>query len=521
MEFKIIPQPSEITVFSSESAFFFSDETQISCPDEFSRALDDLVLFSQKVFSINLLGGGKEKIVFSKSDEIKNKEGYKISVKNNNIFIFASDGAGAFYAVQTLKQLLLQGKNNLPEMEIFDLPQCAWRGFMLDSARYFFSVEAVKLFLDSMALHKLNCFHWHLTDDQGWRIELYNKLLLAQIGSHRSCTNFGKTPHEGYYSKEDIEEIVSYASEKYISIIPEIDSPGHVVSAIAAYPELSCFNRELEVETKWGIKNDVLCVGKEETYDFMFEILDEICEMFPSKIIHIGGDEVPTVRWKLCPHCQKKMKELGFENESQLHGYYLSRIASYLEKKGFLVIMWDSKNLDHSVSKSVIRQFWSSDEAGKIESRGDFKLINSSTDAFYLDYPYGHTNLKKCYEAEINLYSDNCLGGEACLWTEYVPSMKKAGYCLFPRLAAFSERVWCKRENLSYENFVSKIPQYKKLLDTLPFDYASMKQAMPSFFRKHCYNLWFERRRLHWGSLHNTIDNFKVKKLSKKEKTND
>ncbi|MCM1544565.1 MAG: beta-N-acetylhexosaminidase [Ruminococcus sp.] len=525
MKFSIIPEPQEFKIVSDEAVFSLTDYAFIDFPDECQNAVKNLLDFTAKVFEITPIGSGKESIVFKHDDSITNKEGYRLVVSYDNILIHYSAEAGAFYAVQTLKQLLLQGDCKLPQLEIADYPRYEYRGFMLDVSRYFYSVDAVKLFLDAMALHKLNRFHWHLTDDQGWRVELYNHLLLAQIGGFRAYTNFGHKPHGGFYSKQDIAEIIEYAHERYITVIPEIDSPGHSVSAIAAYPELSCFNRELQVATHTGVKHDVLCVGKESTFEFMFSVFDELCEMFPDKIIHIGADEVPTTRWQLCPHCQKRMKDNGLKNEHELHTYYLNRIAEHIKSKGFEVIMWNDE-IPSTVSKDIIWEYWNTAQSNQLmatEVNASRRIINSFR-PYYLDLPYGTTNLRQCYEYEPDL-SDvteenrpNILGVEACLWSEYVPTMKKAGYCTFPRLGAYCETAWTSKANKSYENFEQKLSAYYKLLDTLPFDYASPKQAMPKPIRKYGYLLYFERRKLHWQGLHNIIDNNRVKKLAEKQK---
>ena len=520
--FTVIPEPYELCVKGDDTAFVLTDSVNIDFCSEAEAALNDFSLFLKNVMGIESLGGSAETVRLVTDLSVGKEEGYKIEITKDLCLIKAFDEAGALYAVQTLKQLLLQGKGSLPETEIYDFPRFKWRGFMLDTARYFFSVEAVKLFIDLMVLHKLNRFHLHLSDDQGFRLEIYSKLLLAQVGGFRAYTNFGRTPHGGFYSKEDIEEIVNYASERFIEVIPEIDQPGHAVSMIAAYPFLSCFNRELAVSTHSGVHYDVLCVGKESTFEFMEAVLDEVCEIFPSKIIHLGGDEVPTERWKHCPYCQKKMREMGFTDEKQLHTYYLNRMGRYLKDKGFEVIVWNDSSAESGLDTDFIWQCWDGlkDEDYKRLSEKGIRLINSSEKAYYLDLPYGHVNLKQCYEKEVFFEGTDevFMGAEACLWSEYVPTMKKAGYCAVPRLAAFSERVWSDESKKDYAKFKSKLSSYYKIIETLPFDYAKEYQAMPSFIRKQGYNLYFERRRLHWRGLHNIIDNKKIRKQAKEKK---
>lgn len=520
--FTIIPEPYEFNIIKEDAVFSLTDSVNIDFCTEAKTALSDFSLFLKNVMGIESLGGSSETVRLITDLSVGRKEGYKIEVTKDLCLIKAFDEAGALYAVQTLKQILLQGNGNLPETYIYDFPRFKWRGFMLDTARYFFSVEAVKLFIDAMVFHKLNRFHLHLSDDQGWRVEIYSKLLLAQVGGFRAYTNFGRTPHGGFYTKEDIEEIVKYAAERFVEVIPEIDQPGHAVSMIASYPFLSCFDRELTVSTHSGVHYDVLCVGKESTFRFMEEVLDEICEMFPSKIIHLGGDEVPTERWKCCPHCQRRMNELGFTDEKELHTYYLNRMGKYLKNKGFEVIVWNDSSAESGLDTDFVWQCWDGNlkkEDYKKLSKKGVRFINSSSCAYYLDLPYGHINLKECYEKEICFEGtdESFMGAEACLWSEYVPTMKKAGYCTFPRLGAFSERVWSDESKKDFARFESKLSSYYKVIETLPFDYAKENQAMPSFIRKYGYNLYFERRKLHWNGLGNIIENKKVRKEAKEK----
>lgn len=510
MKLNIIPQPKEITVGDS-TVFTLTDGVGIRYGDGCESAYRSLVSFLDKRLKLRPDGYGKETIILKIDPDVSCNEGYTLGVTYDCITVTGHDSAGAFYGVQTLCQLFISGRCKLPEIKISDCPDLSYRGFLLDSSRYFYKKEDVFAFLDMMAMHKLNVFHWHLTDDQGWRVELYNHLLLAQIGSRRAYTNFGKTPHSGFYSKEDIKEIIDYAHERFITVVPEIDSPGHVVSAIAAYPELSCFNRDLPVATHTGVKHDVLCVGKESTFDFMFSVFDEIIEMFPDEYIHIGGDEVPTVRWKVCPNCQKLMKEKGFKDESQLHSYYLNRIAEYIKSKGKKVIMWGCEN-EGDYDSGIVSEYWDVNE----NADGKRKYITATNKAYYLDFPYGKTSLKNSYEYKIKV-NPSLLGAECCLWTEYVPDMKRAGYLLLPRLAAFSEKTWRTDED-DFDGFINKMPDYYRFIDGQPLKPAPLRHTMPNPIRGLGTVIWFERRQLHWQGLHNIIDDKKVEKLSKKSK---
>lgn len=507
----IIPQPTKLTV-SAVAAFTLNGGVKISYPEAFEPAYGELYNLLHHDMGMLPEEFCEGRIEFHLSDDLP-KEAYSISLKEKLMKIEASDGAGAFYAVQTLKQIFSQSRE-LTEFELYDEPQSAYRGFMLDSSRYFFPREDVITFLDIMALHKLNKFHWHLTDDQGWRLELYNKLRLAQIGGFRAGTNFNTKPHGGFYSKEDIEGIIAYAKSKYIEIIPEIDTPGHVVSAIAAYPELSCFDRDLSVATHSGVKYDVLCVGKESTFDFVFSVWDEVIEQFKPDVVHLGGDEVPTHRWKHCPHCQKKMKELGFTDESQLHSYYINRLSEYIQSKGVKTVMWCSEEKLENYGVDIIKQFWGT--ADKKIDTGNSNVIDSCSSAYYFDLPLSYVSLKDCYNYAPST-DEETLGVECCLWTEYVPDMNKAMIMMFPRMAAFCETAWNANNKLPYDEFYAKLDNYCFLLRAYGYNMTNPKKANPGKLKGFGQKLLFERRQLHWQGLHNVIDNNMVAKKARKK----
>lgn len=523
--YSIIPQPNEMKI-SDEQAFTLTRLCNIEAMPGCEKAYNSLKKFLADAFSLETLGTGKETIRLKIDKTAEKSEGYILCVKENLIEIIGSDESGVFYGVQSLKQLLFQGNLALPEIYIKDSPRFSYRGFMLDCGRYFFTKEAIFVFLEMMALHKLNNFHWHLSDDQGFRAQVYSKLLLTEIGSYRSHTNFNNRKHEGYYTLEDMKEIVQYAHELCIKVIPEIDTPGHSVAMIAAYPELSCFDRELTVATHWGIKHDVLCVGKESTFSFMKEVFDELAETFSDGTIHLGGDEVPTTRWKYCSHCQQRIKDEKLKDESELHTYYLDRISAYLKSKGIKAVMWNDKVKDYMVNRSVVWQVWNSDMkeediVNEIHLGREFIISNSST--YYFDLPYAKTSLKKTYEFEpifegIKKENEKFIKGvEACLWTEFVPTMQKAGYCTYPRMGAFSESAWSKKENKNFNSFIKKLPAYYNILKGYGIDTASFSKTMPLPIRKLGSLLWWERRKLCWAGLSNAIDNFYVqKKYSKK-----
>ena len=276
----------------------------------------------------------------------------------------------------------------------------------------------------------------------------------------------------------------------------------------------------MKVATHWGVKHDILCAGKEETYRFVFDVIDELCELFPDKLIHLGGDEAVKMRWKLCPDCQKLMQKEGLESEEQLQHYFMSRVNQYVKQKGFTSIMWNYDGLENTdrLDKDIIWQMCGVNRKNGIvekELASGRKMYNSSAIPYYLDFPYGWTNLKKVYEFEPEM-GENMFGVEAPLWTEYVPTMKKAEYCTFPRLGAVAEIAWSAKEDRSYDRFEAGLPEYFDLLNAYHVHYATMKQAMPSFLRGKCQALWFDRRVLHWQGLHNLVDDALVEAAQKK-----
>ena len=520
MSYSVIPYPAGIDVKDGTAAFRVSSFMKIVGDENTLEARDELMLFLNNVLEIYPTGG-RDEIHFVLSDGDGKEGSYHIKVKDNRITLTANSKEGLFCSVQTLKQLFFQCGEYLDELEIYDEPEFSLRGFMLDCGRYFFTKEEVFRFIDLMALHKLNEFHWHLSEDQGFRCQLDCAPLLTEIGSVRSHTNFNNKAHSGYYTKADIKEIVSYAHSKHIKVIPEIDTPGHAVSMISAYPELSCFDRELPVATSWGVKHDVLCVGKESTFEFMYRIFDEIIEMFPDGIIHIGGDEVPSTRWKICPHCKERMLQEGMKDADELHIYYLNRIARYLKEKGIEVRMWNDRDREKTVNFDVCWQMWNgamseSDVISHIDKGRNFLLSNN--EGYYLDLPYGQTSLKATYDY-VPLYyrlSDaqkgRIKGLEACLWSEFVPDVKTADYTLLPRLGAFSESAWTNEKNKDFDRFYAAMKHYYRFLYAHGYYPASPKRAMPKGVGKLCSRLYWERRKLCWNGLGNLIDNWKVEK---------
>lgn len=518
--FNIIPQPASIKTEENKTAFSLFDGAKITD----NVFIGDFISFVKNTLGKSICKSDVDAEILLDIDEgVNHDEGYRILCADGKVKVTAKNDTGIFYALQTLKQMLLQSGGKLPYTEIEDYPRFSFRGYLLDCGRYFYKVEEVKRIVDFLALHKFNVLHWHLTEDQGWRVEIKKYPLLTEKASVRSHTNFNRRPHGGFYTQKEIKEIVAYCHERKIKVIPEFDIPGHSVAAISCYPYLSCFDRKLEVATHWGVKHDILCAGKETTYSFVYDILDELMELFPDKVIHIGGDEAVKMRWNLCPLCQKAIKENNLKDEDELQMYFMSKVDSYLRSKGYTSMMW---NYDTAGSTDKLNPeiAWNAcglsdnDKLLRKELNRGRKIINTDNKFYYLDFPYGWTSLEKvCNDDGALTDNDKDIEGiEACMWTEYVPDMKKLEFLTFPRLGAVAENAWSEKGSTNHKSFLVKASDYLKLLDTYKINYAPMSKADPSFLYKHASSLWFKRRVFHWEGLHNLIDDAKVKNNSQK-----
>ncbi|MDE5670320.1 MAG: beta-N-acetylhexosaminidase, partial [Eubacterium sp.] len=487
----LIPQPQKIEKLSSKT--FSLSAIKLGNNDLSKEAKEDFISFC----SLSL--GEKENIIFKTDTALSNEE-YIIET-GNEITVFSNSPSGQLYALQTIKQIMFQCQNEIPHIKIFDRPAHKFRGFMLDVGRYFFSVDDVKKIIARMVIHKLNVLHLHLTEDQGWRIEIAKYPLLTKIGSERRKTNFNHKPHGGFYTKQDIKEIVDYAHAFCIKVMPEFDIPGHSRAAIACYNDLTCFPRPLPVADHWGVKHDVLCVGKESTMQFVYDILDEFFEMFPDEYIHIGGDEVPKHRWDLCPACTAKRKELGLNTSDELQFWFMNKIKDYCKEHGKQAFMWSWELEDDSLLDTDLGFTKCDDMDTK-----DRPFIDTSTKANYIDLPYGYISLKDT--ADHKVYSGNALGVEAALWTEYVPHMKKADIMSFPRTGCIAETGW--NGNCSWDSFSDKLDYYYRYLDKNNIGYAKPNKANPNKLRAKLSVLLFERRQLAWEGLHNIFDDKKI-----------
>ncbi|MFW9824076.1 MAG: beta-N-acetylhexosaminidase [Candidatus Thorarchaeota archaeon] len=500
-----MPEPVSYKIFKEK--FFLNQETTINFSRELLKIAEDLKELISLSTGFDLeINEISEKITTPSIDlnlnetlDLLDSEGYLLEIKPQNIIISANSSAGIFYGIQSLRQLFpneVESNDHfydiewsLPCVYIQDFPRFSWRGYMLDEARHFHGKQIVKNILDIMALLKLNIFHWHLTDDQGWRIEIKKYPKLVEIGSKReeiqsddiSNRETKKIPHSGYYLQEDILEIIDYARERFITIVPEIDMPGHTRAAIASYPYLSCREYKLWVSPHWGIHRDVLCVGKEKVFDFVQDVLTEVMGLFPSKMIHIGGDEVPTDRWQECKMCQLRLNREGFTNYEELQIYFTNRMINYLRSLGARVIGWN-EILHENLKEDVICQYWIRGEHKVLKYlRKGGKVITSNFKYTYLDHSYSFTPLKLAYNFEPipkeleKQYHQNILGLEALMWGELIPTTERLEWQTFPRLIAFSEVGWTQKNKKNYRSFLNRLEHFLKRLDLLNVKYASQE----------------------------------------------
>ncbi|HUT81012.1 MAG TPA: beta-N-acetylhexosaminidase [Candidatus Bathyarchaeia archaeon] len=429
-------------------------------------------------------------IVLEYNDDISlPREGYHINADEEIIYITGVHAQGIFYGTQTLKQLIVLKNENdgeikeekweMPCVLIRDYPRFSWRGFMLDEARHFMGTGNVKKILDLMAFHKLNKFHWHLVDDQGWRIEINQYPKLTKIGSKRILmVKRGEQPidgdqsvYGGYYTQKEIKEIIQYAQERFIDIIPEIEMPGHCVATLAAYPELSCTGGPFKIPTRWGIFKDVYCPGKDLVYEFLENVLKEIIEIFPSKIIHIGGDEVIKARWKKCPDCKSKIEKENLAKIKDLQVFLTNYFANYLENKHRYLMGWN-QILDENLTENAISQYWFGKKKKLLYYlRKGRKTVMTNYLQTYLDHPYKIISVKKAYdfepipsELEVEFHS-NILGLEAPLWTERVTSIERFNFQVFPRLTAYAETAWTPKAQKNFKSFFARLVDFMKQLE--------------------------------------------------------
>ena len=511
----VIPYPNEVqlnsgTFNAAGAEFYYSAEIEPLAVDLIEAFAAQLSMVTSKESAL-VQGVSEEGFVFLLNPEIA-EEAYTLDVTGKCVKVEASSLRGFNYAIQTIKQMLpveVFGKSpvkgvkwTMPCASINDAPRFGYRGLHLDEARHFFGMDEVKRYLDIMEVHKLNTLHWHLTDDQGWRVEIRKYPELTTIGSKRTGTcvkkDFNSTdgiPYgEGmWYTQDQIREVIAYAAAKGITIIPEIDLPGHMLAALTAYPELGCTGGPYEVWTRWGISDDVLCAGNEKVYEFLENVLGEICELFPSEYIHIGGDECPKVRWENCPKCQAKIRQLGYKDkdghkaEHFLQSYVMARMEKFINSKGKRIIGWD-EILEGEVAPNATIMSWRGEKGGLQAARMGHDAIMTPNTYFYIDYyqsmdtknePFGiggYLPVGRCYSYEpyVEGMTDeekaHILGVQANLWTEYIATPEHLEYMLLPRLAALAEVQWCNADRKDWDRFYDAADEFCKLYETMGYN---------------------------------------------------
>ena len=438
-------------------------------------------------------------IVLTIDPKVTGAEAYRLSVNNKQVTIAASTPAGVFYGIQTLrKSLPVQTTGEaitLPAVTVADAPRFGYRGMMLDCARHFFPLSFVKKFIDILAMHNMNVFHWHLTEDQGWRLEIKSHPELTAKSSMRSGTVIGHNatvddsiPHGGFYTQQEAREIVEYARQRHITVIPEIDMPGHMLAALAAYPELGCTGGPYEVGHRWGVYKDVLCLGKESTYKFVQDVIDEVVDIFPAKYFHIGGDESPTVMWEKCPKCLQKAKDENTDIK-HLQQYFTNRVEKYLNGKGKSIIGWD-EILEGKINQSATIMSWRGVEPGlKAAKQGHDVIMTPSSHVYFDHYQAKDTKhepdaiggcspVEKVYSYEplpdtLSAEAKNRIKGvQANLWTEYIPFTTQAEYMVLPRMAALAEVQWTPVAKKNFDDFSKRALRLSDLYDRYGYQYA-------------------------------------------------
>jgi hexosaminidase len=510
--FNIIPLPQSINLGKGKP-FIISSSTKISFPKN-DKNLEQIAFFLAE-YIVNSTGLKvsvtndhitKNAIELQSNFKNENKEAYQFEVTQNKILINGSNSAGVFYGVQLLRKVLmnqaLKSKIELPNVAIVDYPRFGYRGMMLDASRHFVPVDFVKKFIDILALHNINTFHWHLTDDQGWRIEIKKYPKLTEIGSIRAETQVGKSkneydgkPHGGFYTQNEIKEIVAYAQKRFITVVPEIDLPGHMMAALASYPELGCKGKDYEVRKNWGVSEDVLCVGNEKTFEFLEGVFEELVTLFPSMYFHIGGDECPKKSWEKCPKCQAKIVEQGLVKESnhsaeeKLQSYCISRVEKFLNSKGKKIIGWD-EILEGGIAPNATIMSWRSFQGGIDAAKQGHDAIMTPSSHCYFDHYQGsdsnseplaiggYTSIEKVYSFEpvpevlTSEQRKHIIGAQANLWREFMPTSEYVEYMILPRLAALSEVLWGNPDNKNYANFLIRLTEFFPIYDELNYNYA-------------------------------------------------
>jgi len=497
----IIPKPLSQKI--GNGSFIFNNDVAIVSEPKLQEVSNYFTLYLKDNYNFELSNNNStKKITFKIDDSINNDEGYELNVSKNDITIKSKHAKGAFYAVQSLIQLLpLPSDLNSFKilcLRIKDQPQFTYRGMHLDVGRHFFSVDFIKKYIDLMARLKMNTFHWHLTEDQGWRIEIKKYPKLQEIAAFRKETlighyndqphQFDGKPYGGFYTQEQIKEVVAYAKTRQVTIIPEIEMPGHSQAAIAAYPELGCSGEQVEVATKWGVFDEVYC-PKESTFKFLEDVIDEVVALFPGKYIHIGGDEAPKTNWKNCEYCQKLIKKEGLKDEHGLQSYFIARMEKYINSKGKQIIGWDEILEGGLAPNATVMSWRGTSGAVQAAKEGHDVILTPGSHCYFDHYQSENENeplaiggflpLEKVYhfnpipEELSEEESKYVLGAQGNVWTEYMQTEKQVEYMAFPRAIALSEVLWSSPKHKNYSDFIHRLEQYQKRLDQLEVNYAN------------------------------------------------
>lgn len=512
-DYEIIPKPLDVNS-KGDASFLLKDGVAVIYPENNQKMQDNaefLVNYVEKQTGVKLTShagmpvDGAICLTLDLNDD--NAEAYKLIVNDKRVCISGASEAGVFYGIQTLRKSLPVAQDinvNLSAVEIYDKPRFAYRGAMLDVARHFYTVDEVKTFIDMLALHNINRFHWHLTDDQGWRIEIKKYPKLMSVASERKETVVGRwysgiydgKPYGGYYTQDELRDVIDYAAKRHITIIPEVDLPGHMQAALTAYPELGCTGGPYEVRTIWGVSQDVLCVGNDFTLQFVKDVLSEVADIFPSEYIHIGGDECPKVRWEKCPKCQERIKSLGLKSdakhtkEQRLQSYMIQEAAKYLKEKGKRIIGW-TEILEGGLVPDATLMSWIGESGGIEAAHQHHDVIMTPNTYLYFDYYQskkvedeplaigGYLPIEKTYNYEpmpkelTEEEQQYIKGVQANLWTEYIPVFSQVQYMVLPRLGAAAEVQWTDPSKKDYKDFLRRVPHLVAVYDCYGWNYAT------------------------------------------------
>lgn len=512
-DYEIIPKPLDVNC-KGDASFLLKDGVAVIYPENNRKMQDNaefLVDYVERQTGVKLTShagmpvDGAICLTLDLSDD--NAEAYKLIVNDKRVCISGASEAGVFYGIQTLRKSLPVAQDinvNLSAVEIYDKPRFAYRGAMLDVARHFYTVDEVKTFIDMLALHNINRFHWHLTDDQGWRIEIKKYPKLMSVASERKETVVGcwysgiydGKPYGGYYTQDELRDVIDYAAKRHITIIPEVDLPGHMQAALTAYPELGCTGGPYEVRTIWGVSQDVLCVGNDFTLQFVKDVLSEVADIFPSEYIHIGGDECPKVRWEKCPKCQERIKSLGLKSdakhtkEQRLQSYMIQEAAKYLKEKGKRIIGW-TEILEGGLVPDATLMSWIGESGGIEAAHQHHDVIMTPNTYLYFDYYQskkvedeplaigGYLPIEKTYNyepmpKELTKEEQQYIKGvQANLWTEYIPVFSQVQYMVLPRLGAAAEVQWTDPSKKDYKDFLRRVPHLVAVYDCYGWNCAT------------------------------------------------